>query len=122
MFRNKLISFFKVQDKTPFFISIIFFLYVQDDDDEAGMDDDMGVAETTMSVVLHEDKRYYKTAAEVYGEDVETVVQEEDTQPLTEPIIAPVKKKKFSHVEQNVRTKNFSHIEQDLPETSYEME
>ena len=37
-------------------------------------------------------------------------MQEEDTQPLTEPIIAPVKKLKFSHVEQ------------DLPATTYEME
>jgi len=27
----------------------------------------------------------------VYGEGVETLVQEEDAQPLTEPIIAPVK-------------------------------
>jgi U5 small nuclear ribonucleoprotein component len=31
----------------------------------------------------------------VYGADVETLVQEEDTQPLTQPIIAPVKKKTF---------------------------
>lgn len=47
------------------------------------------------AVVLHEDKKYYPTAREVYGPDVETVVQEEDTQPLTEPIIKPIKKKKF---------------------------
>ena len=40
----------------------------------------------------------------------QTIVQEEDTQPLTEPIIAPVKKNKFSHVEQ------------ELPATSYEVE
>lgn len=48
-------------------------------------------------VVLHEDKKYYPTAEEVYGEGVETIVQEEDAQPLTEPIIAPVKVKKFAH-------------------------
>ena len=41
---------------------------------------------------------------------IQTVVQEEDTQPLSEPIIAPVKKLKFSYVEQ------------DLPTTSYDME
>lgn len=35
------------------------------------------------------------TAQELYGLDVETLVQEEDTQLLTEPIIAPVKVKKF---------------------------
>lgn len=48
------------------------------------------------AVVLHEDKQYYPTAAQVYGEDVETRVEEEDAQPLTQPIIAPVEEKKFS--------------------------
>ncbi|KAK3362633.1 P-loop containing nucleoside triphosphate hydrolase protein [Lasiosphaeria hispida] len=48
------------------------------------------------AVILHEDKQYYPTAAQVYGEDVETMVQEEDAQPLTQPIIAPVEQKKFS--------------------------
>lgn len=56
-----------------------------DDDDEQ------------MQVVLHEDKKYYPTAEEVYGQEVETIVQEEDTQPLTKPIIDPVKNKKFSY-------------------------
>ncbi|KAF9013633.1 P-loop containing nucleoside triphosphate hydrolase protein [Hymenopellis radicata] len=45
------------------------------------------------AVILHEDKQYYPSASDVYGPDVETMVQEEDAQPLTEPIIAPVKKK-----------------------------
>lgn len=45
-----------------------------------------------MAVVLHEDKKYYPTASEVYGPDVETIVHEEDTQALTEPIIAPVRR------------------------------
>ncbi|KAH6853902.1 P-loop containing nucleoside triphosphate hydrolase protein [Chaetomium sp. MPI-CAGE-AT-0009] len=48
------------------------------------------------AVILHEDKQYYPTAAQVYGEGVETLVQEEDAQPLTQPIIAPVEQKKFS--------------------------
>ncbi|KAK4149125.1 Pre-mRNA-splicing factor cwf10 [Chaetomidium leptoderma] len=48
------------------------------------------------AVILHEDKQYYPTAAQVYGEGVETMVQEEDAQPLTQPIIAPVEQKKFS--------------------------
>ncbi|KAJ3086678.1 U5 small nuclear ribonucleoprotein component [Quaeritorhiza haematococci] len=61
-------------------------------------------------IVLHEDKKYYPTAEEVYGPDVETLVQEEDTQPLTEPIIAPVKKKK-TYVQ-----------EKDLPPTTYNKE
>ena len=41
---------------------------------------------------------------------MQTIVQEEDTQPLTEPIIAPVKKLKFSF------------IEQDLPTTTFDVE
>lgn len=42
-----------------------------------------------MEVVLHEDKKYYPTAEEVYGPEVETIVQEEDTQPLTGQCEAP---------------------------------
>ncbi|EGF83447.1 hypothetical protein BATDEDRAFT_15620 [Batrachochytrium dendrobatidis JAM81] len=62
------------------------------------------------SIVLHEDKKYYPTAAEVFGEGVEALVQDEDTQLLSEPIIAPQKiKKTFIH-------------EKDLPETNYKKE
>jgi U5 small nuclear ribonucleoprotein component len=57
---------------------------------------------------LHEDKQYYPTAQEVYGVDVETLVQEEDAQPLSEPIIAPVKVRKW-----NIE-------EKDLPETRFD--
>eukprot|EP00116_Pleurobrachia_bachei_P005839 sb/3466101/ len=66
--------------------------------------------EQSQAIVLHEDKQYYPSALQVYGEDVETMVQEEDTQPLTQPIIEPVK------------TKKFVHFEQDLPETVYSYE
>lgn len=59
------------------------FLGQRDEDDEddepADADDDV----PGMEVVLHEDKKYYPTAEEVYGPEVETIVQEEDTQPLT---------------------------------------
>lgn len=48
------------------------------------------------AVILHEDKQYYPSAAQVYGEGVETLLQEEDAQPLSEPIIAPVEQKKFT--------------------------
>lgn len=63
-----------------------------------------------MSIVLHEDKQYYPSALQVYGPDVETIVQEEDAQPLDVPLVEPVKKKKFQIKEQ------------DLPETTYNME
>ncbi|KAL7276485.1 U5 small nuclear ribonucleoprotein component [Rhizina undulata] len=60
------------------------------------------------AVVLHEDKQYYPTAEQVYGGDVETLVQEEDTQPLSEPIIAPIKVKKFNVEERDLPTTFFS--------------
>ncbi|KAI2666393.1 116 kDa U5 small nuclear ribonucleoprotein component [Labeo rohita] len=75
--------------------------------DEADADEEEGGG---MEVVLHEDKKYYPTAEEVYGPEVETIVQEEDTQPLTEPIIKPVKMKRFTL------------MEQELPATVYDME
>ncbi|KAJ1548336.1 hypothetical protein HK405_003625, partial [Cladochytrium tenue] len=65
---------------------------------------------TSSAVVLHEDKKYYPTAEEVYGPDVETLVQDEDTQPLTVPIIAPIKEaRKYVH-------------EKDLPATTFSKE
>jgi 116 kDa U5 small nuclear ribonucleoprotein component len=60
------------------------------------------------AVILHENKQYYPTAQDVYGPDVETLVQEEDAQPLSEPIIAPVKVRKWT-VE-----------EKDMPETRFD--
>ena len=47
------------------------------------------------SIVLHEDKKYYPDASEVYP-DAETLVQDEDTQPLSQPIVAPLKTKQMS--------------------------
>ncbi len=52
-----------------------------------------------MQVVLHEDKKYYPSAEEIYGAEVETLVMEEDAQPLEVPIVAPVKAKKFETLE-----------------------
>ena len=72
-------------------------------DRDEGQDDRDMVGST--AVVLHEDKKYYPLASEVFGPDVETLVEEEDAQPLTQPIIQPVKKNKFQHVE-NVRERS----------------
>ncbi len=66
-----------------------------DNDSEEAMDQTVVDADPQMAIVLHEDKKYYPSALEVYGPGVETLVQEEDAQPLTEPIIAPVKRRKF---------------------------
>ena len=59
-----------------------------------------------ITLVPHEEKVYYKPASEVYG-GVETLVEEEDSQPITEPIIAPIK------------VKCFELIELELPETTF---
>ena len=58
-----------------------------EDGDDGGIDDDDEAAAQSMAIVLHEDKKYYPTPAEVFGPDVETITHEEDTQPLTKPII-----------------------------------
>ena len=58
-------------------------------------------------MVLHEDKRYYATAAETYGEDVETMVQEEDAQLLSEPIVAPIKVRNYTVQEKGLPTTRF---------------
>lgn len=60
------------------------------------------------AVILHEDKQYYPSAEDVYGPEVETMVQEEDAQPLSEPIIAPIKLRKWQ-IE-----------EKDMPETRFD--
>ena len=54
------------------------------------------------AVVLHEDKQYYPTAHQVYGPDVETLVQEEDTQTLQQPIVQPVEHQKFTVEEEDL--------------------
>merc|ERR1719507_1315382 len=87
----------------------------EEEEADAGQEEEMEQDEEeqggqSMAVVLHEDKKYYPSASEVYGPDVETLVQEEDAQPLTKPIIEPVRKNKFEH------------LEQELPETNYSME
>ncbi|CCG81924.1 putative U5 snRNP component [Taphrina deformans PYCC 5710] len=59
------------------------------------IDDDASIV-LENQIVLHEDKRYYPSATQVYGEDVETLVQEEDTQPLSEPIVKPVSTARYT--------------------------
>ena len=54
------------------------------------------------AVVLHEDKQYYPTAQQVYGPDVETLIQEEDTQTLQQPIVQPVEHQKFTVEEEDL--------------------
>ena len=49
---------------------------------EDGAEAEDSEGEPDNAIVLHEDKKYYPTAEEVYGPDTETLVMEEDAQPL----------------------------------------
>lgn len=69
---------------------------------DLGDDDD----EPDNRIVLAEDKKYYLSAEEVYP-DAETLVQDEDTQTLNDPIIAPI------------REKHFESLEKEIPETLF---
>jgi len=46
------------------------------------------------AIVLHEDKKYYPDAHEVY-KGAETLIMEEDAQDIAEPIVKEVKPKEF---------------------------
>ncbi|PSN63506.1 elongation factor 2 [Corynespora cassiicola Philippines] len=74
-------------------------------DDQQLMDVDEGPSN---AVILHEDKQYYPSASDVYGPDVEVLVQEEDTQTLAQPIIEPVVQKKFNIQEADLPPVHFS--------------
>ena len=58
---------------------------------------------TDYQVTLHEEKEYYPDAQEVFP-GVETLVMEEDTQPINIPIIPPAVKQKYDYYE-NVQPK-----------------
>uniref|UniRef100_A0A7E4W7P8 Tr-type G domain-containing protein n=1 Tax=Panagrellus redivivus TaxID=6233 RepID=A0A7E4W7P8_PANRE len=81
-----------------------------EEQDDEEMDDESGPRQPANQVVLHEDKKYYASALEVFGEGVETLVMEEDAQPLTEPIIKSTKLRRFQ-----------AH-EFELPQTVYNKE
>ncbi|KYR01100.1 U5 small nuclear ribonucleoprotein subunit [Tieghemostelium lacteum] len=59
------------------------------------------------AIVLHEDKNYYPDAEQVY-KGAEVMVQDEDTQPLTQPIINPHRVKKFTIVEDDYPNTTFT--------------
>ncbi|KAF9366918.1 U5 small nuclear ribonucleoprotein component [Mortierella sp. NVP85] len=88
-----------------------------DDEEDIDMQEENITTSTALSrigeipqnqIVLHEDKKYYATAEEVYGEGVETLVEEEDSQPLSEPIVQPIKIKKFQLEEKDLPLTRFS--------------
>ncbi|KAF7117252.1 hypothetical protein CNMCM5793_006008 [Aspergillus hiratsukae] len=81
----------------------------EEEDEDQNADQLMEIDEgPSNAVVLHEDKQYYPSAQQVYGAEVETLVQEEDAQPLSQPIIAPIQQKKFSIEEAELPPVHFS--------------
>jgi len=73
----------------------------------AGEAEEEAKEDYSQAIVLHEDKKYYPDAEEVY-EGVETLVQDEDAQAITEPIIAPVRQKVFSVLEKEIPRTTYS--------------
>lgn len=57
--------------------------------------------------MLHEDKQYYPDAEQIYGPGVETLVMDEDAQPLTKPILEPLRDKSLYIYERNVPDTTF---------------
>lgn len=77
-----------------------------DPQNEPEIDQSRDVSQHSNQIVLHEDKKYYPSAQEIYGNGVEALVQEEDTMPLSEPIIAPLKTTK-THLKQQTKEDAF---------------
>jgi len=64
------------------------------------MDDEQPQISTSSAIILHEDKKYFPDADEVF-KGAEVMVQDEDTQPLSKPIINPKKNRQFTIVEKD---------------------
>uniref|UniRef100_A0AAV1VBX4 Tr-type G domain-containing protein n=1 Tax=Peronospora matthiolae TaxID=2874970 RepID=A0AAV1VBX4_9STRA len=57
------------------------------------------------AIILHEDKQYYPDARQVYGNETELLVMEEDAQTIETPLVEPVKIKSYSkHMDKIPRT------------------
>ncbi|CAI6278594.1 unnamed protein product [Periconia digitata] len=86
--------------------------YVLDDEADEDEAHDQQLMEVddgpSNAIVLHEDKQYYPSASDIYGPDVEVLVQEEDAQELSKPIIEPVVQKKFTVQETDLPPVHFS--------------
>ena len=60
-------------------------------------------------IVLHEDKQYYTDASKIFGPNVRVLVNEEDAQPLSKPIVQPPV------------TLNFQLYDKELPQSLYDI-
>lgn len=104
--------------------------YVQDDappqpNEKMDVDEEVPVVKENGhegAIVLHEDKVYYPNASDVFGDDVEVMVQDRDTQSIAEPIIQPDVVKKFTFEQDSLPLVNFSRqFQVDLMQTPDQM-
>ena len=75
-----------------------------------GFENDITDSAASTDIVLHEDKSYFASANDIYGDGVETITMEEDTQNIAEPLVKPIK------------TRSISVLESRVPETVYDSE
>ena len=64
-------------------------------------------------IVLHEDKKYFPDAEEVYP-GAEVIIQEEDTQALEDPLVKLKRDKVFEHTESDFQTTFSFEFVQDM--------
>ncbi|CAD8208930.1 unnamed protein product [Paramecium octaurelia] len=82
---------------------------IAEDDQEHVIANRVYIPNQQVAVILNEDKQYYPDAQQVYGRDVEINVQEEDAQPITQPMIAPLKSKEFDIQETQIPQTTFDY-------------
>ncbi|ELP85176.1 116 kDa U5 small nuclear ribonucleoprotein component, putative [Entamoeba invadens IP1] len=84
------------------------------------MEEDNSDALPDNQIVLHEDKEYYHTAEDVYGEDVEVLFRDEDEQSLDTPIIPPKNKKVIKNEFDSIplSNTNFEYLKELMKNTS----
>ena len=75
-----------------------------------GFENDITDSAASTDIVLHEDKTYFASANDIYGDGVEAITMEEDTQNIAEPLVKPIK------------TRSISVLESRVPETVYDNE
>lgn len=83
----------------------------EDSDREMDSDDE----QNNNQVILQEDKVYYSTMSETFGNDVETVIQTTDNQTIDQPLVNPQIEKKFKIEDKNLPKTTYS--KQYLAET-----
>lgn len=83
--------------------------------------EDIQPSPSNYEIVLHEDKQIYQDSTEIYGDEVEIMVEQEDTQPIEEPIIKYSKKRYWDTWEKEIPelTFNFDYAMSTMENPNY---